>query len=224
MWEELARRRAQQERTPIYWNVRHEETAVAMASGYAKATGLLPAVLIHTTVGTLHAGMAMRAAYHEEIPMIVCAGESIDFGELPGFDPGGQWIRYLADRGGPARFAEACVKWSFGVNSKAVLADAVHRACQIAMTLPRDGPVFLSIPFEFIHHDAANAIPRSFPPPPAPGLAADALDRAARLLASSSRPLIITDTAGRDVVTVPKLVELAELIVAPVVESTRQIT
>jgi acetolactate synthase I/II/III large subunit len=54
VWEELARRRAQQERTPIYWNVRHEETAVAMASGYAKATGRLPAVLIHTTVGTLH--------------------------------------------------------------------------------------------------------------------------------------------------------------------------
>src|SRR5271166_5281543 len=84
VWEELARRRAQQERTPIYFNVRHEETAVAMASGYAKATGRLPAVLIHTTVGTLHAGMAMRAAYHEKIPMIVCAGESIDFGELPG--------------------------------------------------------------------------------------------------------------------------------------------
>ncbi len=221
VWEELARRRARQERTPIYLNVRHEETAVAMASGYAKATGRLPAVLIHTTVGTLHAGMAMRAAYHEEIPMIVCAGESIDFGELPGFDPGGQWIRYLADRGGPARFAEGCVKWSFGVNSRAVLADAVHRACQIAMTPPR-GPVFLSIPFEFVHHDAAGAIPRSFPQPSAPGLATDALDRAAQLLASCSRPLIITDMAGRDVETVPKLVELAELIAAPVVESIRQ--
>src|SRR5208337_5295108 len=123
--------------------VRHEETAVAMASGYAKATGRLPAVLIHTTVGTLHAGMAMRAAYHEKIPMIVCAGESIDFGELPGFDPGGQWIRYLADIGGPARFAQGCVKWSFGVNSRAVLADAMHRACQIAMAPPR-GPAATS--------------------------------------------------------------------------------
>ena len=81
LWEELARRRAQGERAPEYLNVRHEEVAVAMASGYAKATGRLSAVIVHTTVGTLHAGMAIRAAYHEELPMLVCAGESIDFGE-----------------------------------------------------------------------------------------------------------------------------------------------
>jgi len=45
---------------PAYLSSRHEEIAVGMASGYAKATGRLPAVMVHTTVGSLHASMAMR--------------------------------------------------------------------------------------------------------------------------------------------------------------------
>jgi acetolactate synthase I/II/III large subunit len=220
VWEEFARRRSTNEKSPEYLNVRHEETAIAMASGFAKATGRLPAVLIHTTPGTLNAGLGLRAALHEEIPMLVCAGESIDFGELPGFDPGGQWVRYLADRGGPARFVENCVKWSFGVNSRAILGSTIHRACQIAMAPPR-GPVFLSLPFEFLFAEAAGPIPRSFPSP-TPAAASQQCDEAARLLALSKRALIITDTAGRETGAVAKLVELAELIGAPVVESTRQ--
>jgi acetolactate synthase-1/2/3 large subunit len=220
VWEELARRRATNEPVPEYLNVRHEETAIAMASGYAKATGRLPAVLIHTAPGTLNAGLGLRAAFHEEIPMLVCAGESIDFGELPGFDPGGQWVRYLADRGGPARFVENCVKWSFGVNSRAVLGSTIHRACQIAMAPPR-GPVFLSVPFEFLFAEAGGPIPQSFPKPVA-AAAAPNVEEAVRLLAASARPLIITDTAGHESGAVARLVELAELVCAPVVEATRQ--
>ena len=220
VWEELARRRATNEQVPDYLNVRHEETAIAMASGYAKETGKLPAVLIHTTPGALNAGLGLRAAFHEEIPMLVCAGESIDFGELPGFDPGGQWVRYLADRGGPARFVENCVKWSFGVNRRAVLASTIHRACQIAMTPPR-GPVFLSLPFEFLFAEAGGPIPQSFPKP-VPASAAPNVDEAVRLLAASTRPVIVTDTAGHDPGAVAKLVDLAELIGAPVVEASRQ--
>jgi thiamine pyrophosphate-dependent acetolactate synthase large subunit-like protein len=221
LWEELARRRAQGERAPEYLNVRHEEVAVAMASGYAKATGRLSAVIVHTTVGTLHAGMAIRAAFHEELPMLVCAGESIDFGEKEGFDPGGQWIRYLADRGGPTRFAEPCAKWCMGVISKPTLASTLHRACQIAMTPPR-GPVFVSLPFEFLFEDAAGPIPTSYPRPTMRGADVDLLDQAAHMLASSRRPLLITDAAGRDIAAVGELVRLAELLAAPVIESTRQ--
>ena len=42
-----------------------------MASGYAKSTGKLPAVMIHTTVGALHATMGMRGAMREQVPMVV---------------------------------------------------------------------------------------------------------------------------------------------------------
>jgi acetolactate synthase-1/2/3 large subunit len=80
LWEALARPHGEGE-IPQYISVRHEETAVAMASGYAKATGKLPAVMLHTTVGTLHAAMALRIVKHERVPMVVMAGEATGFGE-----------------------------------------------------------------------------------------------------------------------------------------------
>jgi acetolactate synthase I/II/III large subunit len=220
VWEELARRQAAREPCPQYFNVRHEEAAVAMASGYAKVTGRMAAVLIHTAPGTLNAGLGLRSALHEELPMLVCCGESIDFGEMPEFDPGGQWVRYLADIGGPVKYAAGCTKWSFGVNSRAVLASSVHRACQIAMSPPY-GPVFLSIPFEFVHAPVAGPVPRSYPKPARAGVCVNVGD-AVDVLRKSKRPLIIVDTAGKEPEAVEQLVKLSEILSAPVVESSRQ--
>src|ERR687896_2552744 len=109
VWEAFAKAKAQSEGVPLYISSRHEEIAVGMASGYAKSTGKLPAVMIHTTVGSLHASMALRGALHENVPMVVLAGESIAFGETPGPDLGAHWLSQLADIGGPARLVERCV-------------------------------------------------------------------------------------------------------------------
>ena len=79
VWEAFAKAKAQSEGVPLYISSRHEEVAVGMASGYAKSTGKLPAVMIHTTVGALHATMALRGALHEQIPMVVFTGESLGF-------------------------------------------------------------------------------------------------------------------------------------------------
>ena len=78
VWEAFAKAKTQNEGVPQYISSRHEEVAVGMASGYAKATGKLPAVMIHTTVGALHATMALRGALHEQIPMVVFTGESLE--------------------------------------------------------------------------------------------------------------------------------------------------
>ncbi|MEK9692335.1 MAG: thiamine pyrophosphate-binding protein [Rhodospirillaceae bacterium] len=139
VWEALADPGAND--IPLYMSTRHEETAIGMASGYAKSTGKLPAVMIHTTVGALHGAMAMRGALHEQVPMVIFAGESIGFGEDDGPDPGGQWGAHLGDMGGPAAMVEKNVKWSFGNNTKSILPTTVQRACRLAMAGPR-GPVF----------------------------------------------------------------------------------
>src|SRR5215467_5428289 len=97
LWEALASPSARDE-FPEYLSLRHEETAIAMASGYAKSSGKLCAVALHTTMG-------MRAALHERIPMVLLAGESISFGERPEYPVGPQWLRLLSDVGGPARLA-----------------------------------------------------------------------------------------------------------------------
>src|SRR2546425_9217070 len=142
LWDALAKLHCPD--VPEYLSTRHEETAVGMATGYAKATGKLPAVVLHTTVGALHATMGVRAALHERIPIVVLAGESIGFAEGTHSVMGRQWLRLLTDVGGPARLMEHCVKWSFGLNTSVVLPHTLQRARPLAMAGPQS-PVFLSV-------------------------------------------------------------------------------
>ncbi|HWP59263.1 MAG TPA: thiamine pyrophosphate-binding protein [Candidatus Acidoferrales bacterium] len=218
VWEAYARARAQSEGVPLYISSRHEETAVGMASGYAKATGKLPAVMIHTTVGALHASMAMRGALHEQVPMVVLAGESITFGESEGPDPGGQWLGSLADVGGPARLVEPCVKWSFGINTKSILPATIQRACQLAMATPR-GPVFLSVPMEYQFEQMGEKPLPTASLPIAPAADPKGIEELARTLLSATSPVIVSEESGRNPRIVEQTVELAELLGAPVVET-----
>lgn len=217
VWEFLAKPYGPQEAIPLYLSSRHEEVAVGMASGYAKASGKLPAVMIHTTAGSLKAAMVLRAALHEQVPMVVLAGESVGFGEEPGDDPGQQWLRLLADVGGPARLVAPCVKWSFALNALAILSATIQRACQLAVAAP-PGPVFISVPMEYLLDRVPANPPPQAPSVPAPAADPRALDELARLLAQASNPVIVTEQVGRSVRAVEHLVALAELLGAPVVE------
>src|SRR3989441_241839 len=184
VWEYLAKPYSPGEAIPQYLSSRHEEISVGMASGYAKATGTLPAVMVHTTVGALHATMALRGALHEEVPMVVFTGESIGFGEEQGPDPGAQWLRHLADVGGPARLVEPCVKWSVGVNTPALMPATIQRACQLAMSIPR-GPVFVSLPMEYLFATMATSAPAAASLPHCP----TAGPRGARVAVLGESPL-----------------------------------
>jgi acetolactate synthase-1/2/3 large subunit len=217
LWEALARPWAPGE-IPEYLSSRHEETAIAMASGYAKLTGKLPAVIVHTTVGALHATMGLRAALHERIPMVVLAGESVTFGERAGYEIGPQWLRLLSDVGGPARLAAPCVKWSFGLNDSALLAATIERACQIALAAPR-GPAFVSVPTEFLMDEHAAEAPRASVPACNPAADPAALAELAQMLCGAQYPVILTEEAGKDFAAVGRLVELAETLGAPVFDA-----
>jgi acetolactate synthase-1/2/3 large subunit len=216
LWEALASPAAREE-FPEYLSSRHEETAIAMASGYTKTTGKLPAVVLHTTVGALHATMGMRAALHERIPMVLLAGESISFGERPGYGIGPQWLRLLSDTGGPARLVSPCVKWSFGLNDRALLSATIERACRIAAAAPA-GPAFVSIPTEFLMDALPEQPVRSSAPVSDPAADPAALDELARALCGAKRPVILTEEAAKDPRAVDRLVELAEALGAPVFE------
>jgi len=217
LWEALAMPSARDE-FPEYLSSRHEETAIAMASGYAKTTGKLPAVVLHTTVGALHATMGMRAALHERIPMVVLAGESVSFGERPGYGIGPQWLRLLSDVGGPARLVAPCVKWSFGLNDSALLSATIERACRIATSTP-GGPAFVSVPTEFLMDAHPEEKPRSGAPVRNPAADPAALDELAQMLCSAKRPAILTEEVGKDLAAVDRLVELAETLGAPVFDA-----
>ena len=49
----------------------HEESAVAIAHGYAKVTGRAMAAAVHSNVGLMHATMAMFNAWCDRMPMVV---------------------------------------------------------------------------------------------------------------------------------------------------------
>ncbi len=216
LWEALAEPGV--EGMPQYYSTRHEEIAVGMASGYAKSTGKLPAVVIHTTVGALHATMAMRAALHEQVPMVVFAGESIGFGEDEGPDVGGQWQGHLGDMGGPAKLVDHTVKWSFGVNTKAILPSTVQRACRIAMAGPR-GPVFVSMPMEYMFDTMTKDVPSDLGSAPLATADPQGIEDLANLLAGAQNPVIVAEDAGKTMKSVDLLVEIAELLGCSVVES-----
>src|SRR6476469_6854150 len=52
----------------------HEESAVAIAHGYAKATGKMMGVVLHSNVGLMHASMAIFNAWCERVPMLLYGG------------------------------------------------------------------------------------------------------------------------------------------------------
>ena len=216
LWEALAEPGI--EGMPQYYSTRHEEVAVGMASGYAKSTGKLPAVVIHTTVGALHATMGMRGALHEQVPMVVFAGESIGFGEDEGPDVGGQWQGHLGDMGGPAKLVDHTVKWSFGVNTKSILPSTIQRACRLAMAGPR-GPVFISVPMEYLFEKMAKDVPSDLGSAPLATADPKGIEELADLLAGASQPVIVAEDSGRTLKSVQCLVEIAEVLGCPVVET-----
>jgi acetolactate synthase-1/2/3 large subunit len=150
--------------------------------------------------------------------MVVFAGESVTFGEGAGPDPGWIWLRMLADMGGPARLIEPVVKWSFGINAKAVFQATIQRACQIAMAEPR-GPAFVSVPMEFLLDAMSNSAPAAAGIPFAASADSLGIEQLALLLAAAKEPMIVTENCGRSSGAVVRLIEIAELLGAPVVET-----
>ena len=219
VWEGLARRHAQNEKTLKYINCRHESLAVATAMGYARATGHLPAILLHANVGSLHGAMAIRAAYLTQAPMIICNVDCSHYSEYAdNKGPGWWWLSQLSDVGRPDALVRPYVKWSNAVTSKETLLDSVCRGCQIAQAAPQ-GPVSLTIPRGLLFESLPEIRIAQTPPATVlPKPRASDSEEVAKQLAESKQPIIITERAGKKPETVGKLVELAELLNSPVFE------
>jgi benzoylformate decarboxylase len=193
------------ETEPRYILALHESVALAMAHGYAVATGKLAAVNLHAAPGL---GNAMGMLYNAKkagAPILVTAGQHST--ELCLSEP------LLYDD--LAVVARPFVKWSYQVESLADLPRALHRACKVALTAPT-GPVFLSVPEDVL--TAVGDVDLLQPTRISPGgrPSRDALAKAARLIAASSAPIIFSGDAVAKSFAQGELAELAELIGAPV--------
>src|SRR5215469_4494004 len=182
-----------------------EAAVMAMADGYAQASGKLAVVNLHVAPGLGNAMGMLYDAQKAGSPILVTAGqheqsfnatEPILWADLP-------------------TIARPLVKWSSEVHRLADLPRLIHRAAKTALA-PPTGPVFLSLPGDILRADAD--IDLSAPTRIAPRLRGDraAIEAAAALLADAKRPLIMAGDAVAQSRAHAELVELAELLGAPV--------
>jgi benzoylformate decarboxylase len=111
--------------------------------------------------------------------------------------------------------ARPLVKWSAEVHRLADLPRLVHRAAKTALA-PPSGPVFLSLPGDILK--AEGELDLLAPTRIAANLRGDpaAVEQAAAILAQAKRPLIIAGDAAARGKAHAELIELAELLGAPV--------
>src|SRR5437660_8312710 len=114
----------------------HEESAVAMAHGYAKIDGRPLGVLAHGTVGLQHAAMALYNAYCDRVPIFLIVGNTLA-ADLR--RPGVEWAHSVQDA---AAMVRDFVKWDDVPMSLTHFAESAVRAYKIAMTPPM-APVLL---------------------------------------------------------------------------------
>jgi acetolactate synthase-1/2/3 large subunit len=199
---------------PVMMLCQHEETAVQIAHGYAKATGKPMLAVLHNLVGLLHANMAIYYAYADRAPVFIigATGPMDETKRRPRID----WIHSALVQGEAVR---AYTKWDYQPTAIGGVPESFARAYSVMMTEPR-GPIYMCYDAWLqeqplgdevaVPGETACKVPSSIAADPA------ALKQAADMLLAAKRPVIIAEFVGRDPEGFHALVELAETLGAPV--------
>jgi acetolactate synthase I/II/III large subunit len=200
---------------PEFLTCLHEESAVAMAHGYAKIEGKPLIVLAHGTVGLQHASMAIYNAYCDRVPVYVILGNTLD--AVMRY-PGVEWVHSVQDA---AAMVRDYVKWDDAPVSLQHFAESAVRAYKVSMT-PQAGPVVLVADSELqerpIPANDRLRVPKLTLAAP-PQADSGAVAEVARLLVGAANPVLVADRAARSQIGMERLVELAELVQASVIST-----
>ncbi|MEV6170918.1 thiamine pyrophosphate-dependent enzyme [Streptomyces sp. NPDC051954] len=217
VWESLARRHRDGAPAPEYLDLTHETVAVGMATGYGLVERRPQGVVLHAAPGLLQGSMAVHGALLAGVPMVVTSSESTTYGDGPGPDPGGQWYRNLSVVGGPHGVAQPFTKWSTEAASVHTLPTMITRAAELAWRAPA-GPAYLNIPLEILLAEWDGREAKAIVPPGSTHSSPEEVDAVARMIREAVRPVIVTETAGRERGGFEALVAFAEAWSIPVVE------
>jgi len=173
----------------------HEESAVAIAHGYARAAERMMGVVLHSNVGLMHGTMAIFNAWCDRVPMLVlgATGPWDAAKRRPWID----WLHTASDQGALVR---DYTKWDNQPASVPAAYEALLRAAQIANTAPR-GPTYVNL-------DAALQEAKIGPLPPLPDVgrfkapqavlpSKELVEQAARLLSNAKNPVILAGRTSR---------------------------
>jgi thiamine pyrophosphate-dependent acetolactate synthase large subunit-like protein len=193
----------------------HEENAVAIAHGYARATGRPMAVALHANVGLMHATMAIFNAWCDRMPMLILGAQ----GPMDAVHrrPWVDWIHTSRDLGALVR---GYVKWDDQPASVPAAIESIVRAHMIAGTAPQ-GPVYVCLDAGLQEQmvDGPVELPplERFRAPAAGDPPAEAVARAAAILAAAKRPVILMGRVSASPEDWQRRVELAEKLNAQVI-------
>jgi benzoylformate decarboxylase len=186
-----------------------EAVVIAMADGYARASGKLVSCNVHVAPGLGNAIGSIYTSMMSGTPMIVTAGQQEQGHGLT--EP----LLYAP----LVPIAQPVVKWATEVNRIEDLPRILRRAAKVALTAPT-GPVFISLPGDILNNEAAidmgdvTRVDTAVRPSDA------ALEQLARRLLSAKKPVIL---AGHEIATsdaFAEATELAETLGAPVLQQT----
>jgi benzoylformate decarboxylase len=182
-----------------------EAALMAMADGYAQASGELAVLNLHVAPGLGNAMGMLYDALKANSPVLVTAGQQDN--EYLVTEP-----VLTADL---PTLARPFVKWAAEVHRAEDLPLYVHRAVKTALA-PPTGPVFLSLPGDILKNDADIKMLEPTRVATRVRGDADAVAEAAELLAKAERPVIIAGDAVAQSRAHKELAALAEAIGAPV--------
>ncbi|MBD0276252.1 MAG: benzoylformate decarboxylase, partial [Acetobacteraceae bacterium] len=181
-----------------------EASVVAMADGYARASGRAAFCNLHSAAGVGHALGNVFTAHRNNAPLVITAGQQAR--ELLPHQP-------FLGATDAAQFPKPYVKWSVEPARAEDVPAAIAQAWRVAVQRPR-GPAFVSIPAD----DWAK--PVAPPPPPRPAVSEPAPDPAAlaelaAALAAAERPVLVVGPEADAEGAGPSIVALAERLNAP---------
>ncbi|HXP86665.1 MAG TPA: thiamine pyrophosphate-dependent enzyme [Bryobacteraceae bacterium] len=184
---------------PEWLTCLHEESAVAMAHGYAKIENKPMLVVLHGTVGIQHAAMAIYNAYGDRVPLYMLTGNSD--AAVPS--------HAAVDM---AAMVRDFLKWDHQPKNLAQFAQSAIRAYHQTI-LPPMAPVMLVLdsPLQTAPLQQPMAVPKiTAPAPPSADLAS--LREIAKALVNAENPRISAGRSARTSAGITLLVELADLL------------
>jgi benzoylformate decarboxylase len=183
-----------------------EASVVAMADGYARASGRAAFCNLHSAAGVGHALGNVFTAHRNQAPLVITAGQQAR--ELLPHQP-------FLGATDAAQFPKPYVKWSVEPARAENVPAAIAQAWRVAMQRPR-GPAFVSIPVDDWARaaaPAAAAAPRPALSDPAPD--PQAFAELAAALATARRPVLVIGPEVDGENAGPSAVALAERLNAP---------
>jgi acetolactate synthase-1/2/3 large subunit len=193
----------------------HEESAVAIAHGYAKVTGEPMGVVVHSNVGLMHATMAIFNAWCDRVPaFILGATGPVDASQRrPWID----WIHTARDQGSLVR---DYTKWDDQPASVTAAFESLLRAYQLSRTVPC-GPVYICLDAALQDSKLKKPVkvpdPSRFMPAAPQEAPRRVLQQAAELLLHAQRPLILPGRISRSQENWDLRIRMAEFLGATVV-------